>query len=130
MLQHDDPTEWIGRPVSLGERILRVARPGDVEVEAWVAVADAIPLQEAAAVTLHLNANPLSPVQAQLRYLSHDAVERPDGTYAYRLRAGLSAPTEHRVGLKGTVRISGRWVPLVYWVMRRPWAAVRGFVGW
>jgi multidrug efflux pump subunit AcrA (membrane-fusion protein) len=126
----DDPTEWIGRPVTVGERILRVARPEDVEVEAWVAVADAIPLQNAAAVTLYLNASPLSPVQARVRYLSHEALERPDGTFAYRLRATLSTPTDHRVGLKGTVRISGRWVPLVYWVMRRPWAVVRGYIGW
>lgn len=125
----DDPTEWIGRPVSVGERILRVAQAGDVEVEAWVSVADAIPLEPATAVTLHLNTSPLSPVQASIRYLSHEAVERPDGTYAYRLRATLTEPTEHRVGLKGTVRISGRWVPVIYWILRRPWAVVRAYVG-
>lgn len=126
----DDPAEWIGKPVAVGERIMRIASPGDVEVEAWVPLADAIPLAEQAGVSLYLNASPLSPVEASLRYLAHDAVERPDGNYAYRLRATLTEPTGHRVGLKGTARLQGRWVPLAYWVMRRPLASVRAAVGW
>ena len=126
----DDPSEWIGRPVTIGERIMRIAAPEDIEVEAWVAMADAIPLAADAEVALYLHASPLSPVKARLRYLSHEAVERPDGSYAYRLRAKLLGQTAHRVGLKGTARIDGRRVPLIYWVLRRPWAGVRGALGW
>jgi multidrug resistance efflux pump len=126
----DDPSEWIGRPVSVGERIMRIASPNDVEVEAWVPVADAIPLKQQASLSLFLSASPLSPVAAKLRYFSHDAVQRPDGSYAYRLRASLDAITQHRVGLRGTARIHGDWVPLVYWVLRRPWASMRAILGW
>ncbi len=125
----DDPSEWLGRPVTTGERVMRIATPGDVEVEAWVPVGDAIPLEHGAALSLHLNASPLAPVRAQLRYLAHDAVERPDGSYAYRLRAHLAEPSAHRVGLKGTARLSGRWVPLGYWMLRRPLAALRAYTG-
>ncbi len=126
----DDATQWIGRPVMVGERILRVAALEDVEVEAWLGVSDAIPLPEDASVSLHLNADPLSPVKSRLRYLAHDAVERPDGSYAYRLRATLTEPTQHRVGLKGTVRVSADWVPLGYWLLRRPWASLRSALAW
>jgi len=126
----DDPTEWVGKPVVTGERILRVAAPGQVEVEGWLPVGDAIPLEPGAAATLYLNATPLSPVSARVRYVAHDAVARPDGTYAYRVRAVLDAKTDHRVGLKGTVKLAGGWVPLVYWMLRRPVAVVRQFVGW
>ncbi|MCQ4345836.1 HlyD family efflux transporter periplasmic adaptor subunit [Pseudomonas stutzeri] len=126
----DDPSEWIGRPVAVGERIMRIATPGDVEVEAWVPLADAIPLEAGARVNLFLNASPLDPVEAQLRYLAHDAVQRPDGSYAYRLRASLVAPTDYRVGLKGNAKLHGRWVPLGYWVLRRPLASLRTTVGW
>lgn len=126
----DDPSEWVGKPVAVGERIMRIASPGDVEVEAWVPLADAIPLAEQAGVSLYLNASPLAPVEAKVRYLAHDAVERPDGNYAYRLRATLTAPTEHRVGLKGTARLQGRWVPLAYWMLRRPLAGIRTYLGW
>lgn len=126
----DDPSEWIGKPVATGERILRIATLDDVEVEAWVSVADAIRLAPGDAVTLYLGASPLSPVSATLRYMAHDAVQRPDGTFAYRVRATLDGKTSHRVGLKGTAKLHGGWVPMAYWVLRRPWATVRAYLGW
>ena len=126
----DDPAEWIGRPVTVGERILRVARPGDVEVEAWLALGDAIPFPDAAPATLYLNASPLAPVAARIRYVAHDAAQRPDGSYAYRVRARLDAASTHRVGLKGTAKLAGDRVPLIYWIVRRPLAAIRQTIGY
>lgn len=126
----DDPTEWIGKPVNTGERILRIAALDDVEVEAWVSIADAIALETGDHVTLYLSASPLSPVSAKLRYMSHEAVQRPDGTYAYRVRATLENKTNHRIGLKGTAKLHGKWVPLTFWILRRPWATVRAYLGW
>ena len=126
----DDPSEWIGKPVATGERILRIATLDDAEVEAWVSVADAIRLAPGDAVTLYLGASPLSPVSATLRYMAHDAVQRPDGTFAYRVRATLDGKTSHRVGLKGTAKLHGGWAPMAYWVLRRPWATVRAYLGW
>jgi hypothetical protein len=125
----DDPTEWIGRPVSVGERILRIAATGDVEVEAWLPLADAIALEPGAPVQLYLNARPLEPVSASLRYMAHEAAPRPDGTFAYRVRATLDAATEHRVGLKGTAKLQGETVPAAWWVMRRPVATLRSALG-
>lgn len=126
----DDPSEWIGRPVAVGERIMRIATPGDVEIEAWVPLADAIPLADDAEVSLYLSASPLSSVDARMRYLAHDAVERPDGTYAYRLRARLEDATTLRIGLKGTAKLQGGRVPLIYWILRRPLASIRLTLGW
>ena len=125
----DDPSEWAGRPVSVGERIMRLAATHDSEVEAWLPLADAIALEPGAAVKLYLNSSPLSPVSARLRYMAHDAVQRPDGAYAYRVRATLDEPTGHRVGLKGTAKLHGDWVPLAYWMLRRPLAAARTALG-
>lgn len=126
----DDPGEWIGRPVMTGERILRVAAPQDMEVEAWLPVGDAIPLAPGASATLYLSAMPLTPVDAALRHVSYDALQRPDGSYAYRVRARLEGPAAHRIGLKGTARLSGNWVPLAYWMLRRPLALIRQTLGW
>jgi hypothetical protein len=116
--------------VNTGERIMRVAAADDVEVEAWLAVGDAVPFDEHAPVSLYLSASPLHPVSAQVRYVAHEAVQRPDGNYAYRVRATLQGATAHRVGLKGTAKVSGGWVPLCYWVLRRPMAVVRQTIGW
>jgi hypothetical protein len=125
----DDPSEWTGRPVTVGERIMRIAAPADSEVEAWLPLADAVALEPGSDVTLYLNASPLAPVAARVRYMAHDAVQRPDGSYAYRLRATLAQPTAHRVGLKGTAKLHAGWVPLAYWVLRRPLATLRTVVG-
>lgn len=126
----DDPSEWVGRPVATGERIMRLARAGDVELEAWLDLGDAIALPEQAPVRLYLNASPLQAIEARLRYMAFEAVQRPDGHYAYRVRAQLEQPTEHRVGLKGTAKLSGERVPLAYWVLRRPLAVMRQLLGW
>lgn len=125
----DDPSQWIGRPVTVGERILRIALEGDMEVEAWLPLADAITLREGDEVQLYLQASPLKPVRAQLRYMAHEAVDRPEGHQAFRVRARLSEPSDARVGLKGTARLHGERVPLAYWVLRRPLASVRAYLG-
>jgi multidrug resistance efflux pump len=129
VVMFDDPSEWIGRPVTVGERIMRLAAPADSEVEAWLPLADAIALPAQAEVDLYLSASPLAPVAARLRYFAHDAVQRPDGSYAYRIRAALDAPTQHRVGMKGTAKLHGERVPLAFWVLRRPLAALRAAIG-
>lgn len=126
----DDPSEWVGRPVTTGERVMRVAAPREVEIEAWLAVGDAIPLVPGAPVALYLAASPLAPVDAVVRYVAYEAQARPDGSYAYRVRARLEAASAYRVGLKGTAKLSGDRVPLVYWVVRRPLAAIRQWLGW
>ncbi len=125
----DDAQEWIGKPVSTGERILRIASDQRKGIEAWIAVGDAIPLPPRASTRLYLTSSPLDPVAGTVYYLAHEAVRRPDGTYAFRVRASLDQPTEHRIGLKGTVRLSGESVSLAYWMFRRPLAAVREFLG-
>jgi hypothetical protein len=124
----DDPSEWIGRPVQTGERILQVAAADDVEIEAWVPIGDAIPLAANAPLQLYLAASPLTPLSGTLRYMSHRATARPDGSYAYRVRATLDAAAGQRIGLKGTAKLGGERVPLAYWMLRRPLAAIRQFI--
>lgn len=126
----DDPSEWLGRPVSTGERILRIATLQDIEVEVWLPLADAIRLQTGSPVVLYLSSSPLSPIDAQVRYVALEAVMRPEGQFAYRVRASLTEPTKHRVGLKGSAKVNGGWVPLSYWVLRRPLATARAYIGW
>jgi HlyD family secretion protein len=126
----DEPSEWIGKPVVAGEKIMVIANENQAEIEAWIPLNEAIELPEGAAVTLYLNASPLSPIDAKMRYLGHEAMQRPDGTYAYRLRASIDAgESPARIGLKGTARVSGQFVPLSYWVLRKPIASVRQYLG-
>lgn len=126
----DAPEEWIGRPVALGERVMSVTDGGDSEIEAWLAVGDAVELAPGMGVKVFLHADPLSPVSGRLRVAGYEALPRPDGGVAYRLRAELEPGQEPpRLGRKGVARISAGHVPLAYWLLRRPLAAIRHFVG-
>lgn len=125
----DDPTEWIGKPVSIGQPVMRIATLEDKEIEAWLAVADGLPIPVGAPATFYLSASPLDPVSGKVRYMAYEAVQRPDGAYAYRVRAELTESTDYRVGLKGTVKIQGERASVAYWVLRRPWAVMRQYLG-
>ena len=126
----DDPNDWTGRPVRIGERILTIADPAKAEIEVRLPVADAINLEPGAKVALFLNIAPERRIDATLRYASYEATVAPDGALSYRLKAtlaGTSAPP--RIGLKGTAEIYGQKVSLFYYLMRRPLAALRQMTG-
>lgn len=126
----DDPSDWPGRPVAVGERVMLVADETDTEVEAWLPVSDAGQATPGARLTLFLNTDPLSPVRAFVRTVAYETTTRPDGTLAYRIRAGLSdGGQKPRLGLKGTARIDGDRVALAWWLFRRPVTAVRQMLG-
>ena len=127
MVLFDAPSEWIGKPVQTGERVMRLADPDKVEIEAWVSVGDAIPIVDHAPVKLYLAASPFVSVAGEVRYVAHDAVPLPDGRYAYRLRAAIDRDAVQRIGLKGTLKVYGRRVPLAYWMLRKPLAVLRQF---
>lgn len=126
----DDPLEWIGRPVVAGEKVMVVASERDMEIEVWVPLNEAITLEPDSPVTLYLNTAPFAPVRGELRYLGHEAVARPDGSYAYRMRARISdLGSAARIGLRGTAKVSGDYVTFSYWVLRKPIVALRQFLG-
>ncbi|MEO5378207.1 MAG: HlyD family efflux transporter periplasmic adaptor subunit [Magnetococcus sp. DMHC-6] len=127
-----DPQSWIGRPVQTGERILTIAEERQIEVEAWPAAGALIPLPKEASVTLFLNIDPLHPRAAHMRLLSYESTVRPDGTVAHQLRATLQERGDPplRLGLRGIARIEGERVSLFWWIIRRPVAMVRQWLGW
>jgi len=126
----DDPNSWIGKPVAIGERLIEIADPAQPEIEIWLPVADAITLSPGADVDFFLNIAPESPLRATLRQASYEATQSPGGLLGYRLKAKLSDPAHPpRIGLKGTAKVFGERVSLFYYLLRRPLAAARQFVG-
>lgn len=126
----DEPSEWLGKPVAVGEKVMVVADETDTEIEAWLAVADAGEALPGAKLHLFLNTAPLAPIRAMVRTVAYEAAPRPDGTLAHRVRATLAeGEAKPRLGLKGTARIDGPKVPLAWWLFRRPLAVVRQTLG-
>lgn len=127
----DDPNDWIGRPVALGERIMMLADPQDAELEVFLPVADAITLAPDADVRLFLNIAPTAPLDARLVRMGYRASPTPDGVLAYRVRAAFTEATSPpRIGLKGTAKLYGERTTLFMYVMRRPLTALRTWMGW
>jgi hypothetical protein len=120
-----------GKPVVLGERVLTLADPAAAEIELWIGVEDSIPLPEGAAVSLYLNVAPDTVHAARIRTVNYKAEMSPRGTLAYRAVARFVAetPTMPRIGLRGTARLSGETVSLATYLFRRPWAAIRPWLG-
>jgi hypothetical protein len=127
---YNDPTDWVGRPVSVGERIMTVADPAEVRLDVWIPAGDAVSLPPRARVLFFQNVAPEAPVEAELTLVSYEAQARPDGTAAHRGKATFAAgAASPRLGLTGTAKIHGEKVSLMYLIIRRPLATLRRWVG-
>ncbi len=126
-----DASDWIGKSVAIGERVMQIADPGKVEVSIRLPVADAIELPGDARVTLYLTTAPQVSYSASLSYAAYQAEAGPDGLVAYKLRAAFDKDeVPPRLGLTGTAKLHGHWVALSYYVLRRPLAGARQWLGW
>lgn len=121
----NDPAEWIGRPVEIGERILQVSPPTSSRIEIELPVAEATTLEDGADVLFFSNLAPDRPVPGRIVFVSYATTLNPSGVLAYTARADLQADDGLRMGLKGTAKIFGPERPLVLWVLRRPIAFLR-----
>jgi len=125
----DDPADWIGKPVALGERIMLVADPAATELDIQLPVADAIALDTGDRVQLFLNTAPATPLAASVLRVGYRASAGGDGTLAYRVRASFAQANGARIGLKGTAKLYGERTPLIVYLLRRPLATVRVWLG-
>lgn len=126
----NDVNDWIGRPVSVGEKVLTLADPTDSDVEIQLPVADAVSVQPGAEVLLFLDTDPTRPLRAELTRTAYEAQATPAGILAFRLKARfVDAGNRPRIGLQGSARIYGEQTTLFYHVMRRPIAVLRQWLG-
>lgn len=128
-----DPNEWKGKPVRVGERILLVARPEQVELQVMLAVKDSIALTEGASLKVFFDSAPLAAHSAMLRHAAYEPQRTPEEVLAYRLVATLATEEGSpppRIGMRGTARIYGERVTLFFYLFRRPITSLRQWLGW
>lgn len=130
LLLYTDKSDWIGKPVVVGQRIMELANPQRLEVRIDLPIEDAIVLREGASVTLFLNADPFSSVPATVSHASYHAEVLPNNTLAYRVTAQLEqVSSEFRIGWQGSAKIYGERVLLFTYLFRRPISAIRPWIG-
>lgn len=124
------PKDWLGKPVSVGERVMLIADPNNKKLDIELPVNDAINVSPGTRVKFYLNVDPLNPLDAKLRYVSYSAEETPGGDLAYHLKADfLKDQKIPRIGLKGTAKVYGERVSLFYYLFWRPIAWLRQTLG-
>nr|WP_240355911.1 HlyD family efflux transporter periplasmic adaptor subunit [Pectobacterium polaris] len=117
-----------GKPVRTGERLMELASPQQAELKIELDVGDAIQFPAQADVALFLDSDPLKRHEATLQRIAYEAALTDRSTLAYRLDARFIADAP-RIGLRGTAKIYGEYVPMGVYLFRRPVAALRKTVG-
>lgn len=126
-----DASDWLGKPVVVGEKVLTIADPARVEAVVWLPVEDAINLEPGAEVLIFLNISPDKPIAATLKQAAYEAELTPEGILAFKLKVSLAAAGQilPRIGLRGTAKVYGRSVPFYYYLFRRPIITMRQKLG-
>jgi multidrug resistance efflux pump len=127
----DNPERWVGRPVSMGERIMLIGQRERVQFEVWLPVSDAIEFKAGDAVNVYLTEDPLTTLHGQVAYSSFDASMTPKQVLAYRVIADLNPDqTAPHIGSQGTAKIIGKRVSFFYYLFRKPIGFLRQSFGW
>lgn len=126
----DSVVDLTGKPVTVGERVMMIADPAEVEAEIHLPVGDLIRLEEGAEVLVFLNVDAARPLDATLSQMGFQSTPLPAGGFAYRMTAQFGdAEQPPRIGLKGTAKIYGDRTFLAMYVFRRPVAVMRRWLG-
>lgn len=130
LLIYSDKDDWVGRPVSVGERIMEIADPSNIKLKIELAVADAIVLEKGADVEIFLDISPLSSHAAKITHTAYNAKVTAEEILAYRLDAEfIEGSPDFRIGLQGTAKVYGGRVTLFFYLFRRPISALRQLIG-
>lgn len=130
LLIYSDESDWAGKPVVVGEKIMEIVDPNQVQFRIDLPVDDAIVLVDDAEVEVFLHADPLTSISAQVTRASFNAYLTPANVLAYRVDAAIIDQHDGaRIGLQGSARIYGTHVSLFFYVFRRPISALRQFMG-
>ena len=126
-----DKRDMIGRPVAAGEKLMEIVDPQLYQFNIDLPATDAIVLKPGARVKIFLDFDPLRPVEATLVRADYKARVRESQILAFRLIAVPSDGTENklRLGVRGTAEVFSDKAPLFMYLLRKPIAALRQYLG-
>ena len=126
----DRKLDWQGRPVAVGEKILTIADPKEIEFLIWLPVKDSIVIKENSKVRVFLDVNPISPYKGKLLRSTYEPELSPEEVLSYKLVSSFEVNKKTpRIGLRGTAKVYGSRVMLFYYLFRKPITFVRQLIG-
>ncbi|NGX43160.1 MAG: hypothetical protein K940chlam7_01451 [Chlamydiae bacterium] len=129
-VQIDDPDDWRGKPVVIGERVMVISRQDQTKIRIWIPENDNIPLNTEEPIKIFLNIRPESSYLAQLLFINDYSTVDERQVVSFAAEADWkNGPEGVKLGLKGTAILYGDSVSLAYYVLRKPWATARNLFG-
>ena len=127
----DNPDEWRGRPVKVGEKIMLISDPNESKVRIWIPEDDNIPLDKDKPIYVFLNPHPETGYEAKLTYISQSTVITERHIPSFVAEAEWIEPLnpDVKLGLKGSAILYGNRVTIFYYIFRKPLATMRTFFG-
>lgn len=127
---YTDPAEWIGRRIRAGEKVMEIVQPAARQIQIDLPTNDAITLPQSAPAVFYAESDPLSPIEGELHYHSLLTSEGENLPASYRLLATIQQDQPQvRINTRGHARVYGARVPLIYYLLRRPLASARRWIG-
>ena len=120
LLIYSAKSDWLGKPVALGERLMEIGDPSKSDIRIELPVSDAIALQPGGTVSLFLDGDPLRSIEGTITQTSYRPTLTAEQQLAFRVRAKFADGQARRIGLRGIARLSGEPVSLWFYVFRRP----------
>ena len=113
------PSEWIGRPVKAGEKILEIANPREVELVLEIPAEDADLISQNSKVKIFLDRRPFNPLTANVIDSSLVAKKSKSNEtyYTFRARFGEGEPPPP-IGQRGIARVYGERSSLLFFIFR------------
>ncbi|MGE3245892.1 MAG: efflux RND transporter periplasmic adaptor subunit [Beijerinckiaceae bacterium] len=132
LLVYSAKSDWIGKPVATGERIMDIVDPARTELRIDLSVPDAIALKPDARITFFPDGDPIDSREGRIARPAYRAMPTSDNKLAYRSFAVLHPNGDrkpYRIGIRGTAKLYGEDTFLAMYLLRRPFAAIRQQLG-
>ena len=130
----NDPNEWQGKAVVVGEKILQIADKKSIEVKIMLPVSDAIFLDDGALVKFFFDNDPLNTWKGKIAQIYYKPELTPQSVLSYKIIADFDDIDENgylpKIGLRGTAKIYSKKVTLFFYLFRKPITSIRQWIGW
>lgn len=126
----EEPEEWIGKPVKIGEKVLTLSDPNNTKLRIWVPEGDNVRIDPRKDISFILNVSPDRTLNAKLDFISFESRIGEGDVPAFLAEASWEKPPKDiKLGLKGTAILYGENVSLFYFFIRKPYSALRRLTG-
>ena len=126
----DRKSDWQGKPVAVGEKILTIADPNNIEFLIWLPVKDSIVINQDANTNIFLDINPMSSYKGNIIRSTYEPELSPEEVLSYKLISSFKGNRDTpRIGLRGTAKVYGNRTILFYYLFRKPITFIRQLIG-